>query len=192
MPPLAATGTCQRVDATRLPTTLIPYVGSAVYRASLPVMQHLLDFIHEHNLEQQLYLVVETPEGALSLTWRRQADADGQWEVQSACGEGAVELVHYGDLLDHLEQREVDLTGLERELRAIVLTNIAVADVVLRDARQVLGNEAVQRRLFELRASASQLSAAHVQLSEPRPMLTLIRGAASKSSPRTGQLTLVR
>lgn len=155
-------------------------------------MQHLLDFIHEHNLKQQLYLVVETPEGAISLTWRRQPGADDQWEVQSATGQGAVELVHYGDLLDHLEAREVDLVGIERELRAIVLTNIAVADVVLRDARQALGNEAVQRRLFELRATASQLSAAKEQLSEPRPSLTLIPGEAVHSSPRTGQLTLVR
>jgi hypothetical protein len=155
-------------------------------------MQHLLDFIHEHNLEQQLYLVVETPEGAISLTWRRQPDADDQWEVQSATGEGAIELVHYGDLLDHLEAREVDLVGIERELRAIVLTNIAVADVVLRDARQALGNEAVQRRLFELRATASQLSAAQEQVREPRPILMLIHGEAVHSSPRTGQLTLVR
>lgn len=155
-------------------------------------MQHLLEFIHEHNLEQQLYLVVETPEEAIALTWRRQPGADDQWEVQSATGEGEVELVHYGDLLDHLEELEVDLVAVERELRAIVLTNIAVADVVLRDGRQVLGNEAVQRRLFELRASASQLSAAHAQLSERGPILTLIRGEAVLSSPRTGRLTLVR
>ena len=155
-------------------------------------MQHLLDFIHEHNLEEQLYLVVETPEEAISLTWRRQPGADDQWEVQSATGEGEVELVHYGDLLDHLEEREVDLASVERELRAIVLTNIAVADVVLRDGRHVLGNEAVQRRLFELRASASQLSAAPAQLSEPRPILTLIPGEAVERSPRTGKLALVR
>jgi hypothetical protein len=155
-------------------------------------MQHLLDFIHEHNLEQQLYLVVETPAEAISLTWRRQPGADDQWEVQSASGEGEVELVHYGDLLDHLEEREVDLAAVERELRAIVLTNIAVADVVLRDARQLLGNEAVQRRLFELRASASQLSAARVQLEDPRPSLTLIHGEVTVSSPRRGQLKLVR
>jgi hypothetical protein len=155
-------------------------------------MQHLLDFIHEHNLEQQLYLVVETPEEAISLTWRRQPGADDQWEVQSATGDGEVELVHYGDLLEHLEEREVDLTAVERELRAIVLTNIAVADFVLRDARQVLGSEAVQRRLFELRASASQLSAAQAQVSEPRPVLTLIHGEALASSPRIGRLTLVR
>lgn len=155
-------------------------------------MQHLLDFIHEHSVEQQLYLVVEMPEGALSLTWRRQAGADDQWEVQSATGEGAIELVHYGDLVDHLEAREVDLVAVERELRAIVLTHIAVADVVLRDAREVLGNEAVQRRLFELRASASQLSAAHARISEPRPALTLIRGEAAESSACIGRLTLVK
>jgi hypothetical protein len=155
-------------------------------------MQHLLDFIHEHNVEQQLYLVVEAPDGALSLTWRRQAGADDEWEVQSATGEGAIELVHYGDLVDHLEEREVDLAAVERELRAIVLTHIAVADVVLRDARQVLGNEAVQRRLFELRASASRLSAAQAQVSEPRTFLTLVRGEAVESSARIGRLTLVK
>lgn len=155
-------------------------------------MQHLLDFIHEHNLEQQLYLVVETPEEPISLTWRRQPGADDLWEVQSATGEGEVQLVHYGDLLDHLEEREVNLAAVERELRAIVLTNIAVADIVLRDARQALGNEAVQRRLFELRASASQLSAATQAHSEPRPSLTLIPGEAAHSSARIGRLKLVR
>lgn len=155
-------------------------------------MQHLLDFIHEHNLEQQLYLVVEAPEGALSLTWKRQTEADDEWEVQLATGEGAVELVHYGDLIDHLELREVDLAAVERELRAIVLTNIAVADVVLRDARQALGNEAVQRRLFELRASATLLSAAQARFGVSAPCLSLIRGEALESSPSIGRLTLVR
>lgn len=154
-------------------------------------MQHLLDFIHEHSLDQQLFLVVETPEGALSLTWRRSEDADGLWDVSPASGDEPGERVHYGDLLDYLEVREVDLDALERELRAIVLTHIAVADIVLRDAKQALGAEVVQQRLFELRA-ASQLSAAQARLQETEPSLTLIQGEAVVPSARIGKLKLIR
>lgn len=154
-------------------------------------MQHLLDFIHQHSLDQQLFLVVETPEGALSLTWQRSEEADGLWDVGPASGEEPGERVHYGDLLDHLEAREVDLDALERELRAIVLTHIAVADIVLRDAKQTLGPELVQQRLFELRASATKLSAARA-LEEAQPSLTLIQGEAVVPTARIGRLKLVR
>jgi hypothetical protein len=68
---------------------------------------------------------------------------------------------------------------------------MAVADVVLQDAKQLLGPAVVQSRLFDLRSSASQLSAAQVRVSEPRTSLMLIRGEAVETSPRTGQLKLV-
>ncbi|HET8935128.1 MAG TPA: hypothetical protein VFN67_16885 [Polyangiales bacterium] len=155
-------------------------------------MQHLLDFIHEHSLDQQLFLVVETPEGALSLTWRRNEDADGLWDVSPASGEQPGEQVHYGDLLDHLEVREVDLAAFERELRAIVLTHIAVADIVLRDARRALGPEVVQQRLLELRATATKLSAAQARVQEAATCLTLIQGEAVMPSARIGRLKLIR
>lgn len=155
-------------------------------------MQHLLDFIHEHSLDQQLFLVVETPEGALSLTWRRNEDADGLWDVSAASGEEPGERVHYGDLLDYLEVREVDLDALERELRAIVLTHIAVADIVLRDAKRALGPEVVQQRLFELRATTSKLSAAQASMQQTEPCLTLIQGEAATPSARIGRLKLIR
>lgn len=155
-------------------------------------MQHLLDFIHEHSLDQQLFLVVETPEGALSLTWRRDEAADGLWDVGSASDEAPGERVHYGDLIDYLEEREVDLTALEHELRAIVLTHIAVADIVLRDARQALGPEVVQRRLYELRATATRLSAAEARVREERPSMTLIQGEAVETTARIGRLKLIK
>jgi hypothetical protein len=155
-------------------------------------MQHLLEFIHEHSLDQQLFLVVETPEGALSLTWQRDEAADGLWDVGPASGEQPGERVHYGDLIDYLEQREVDLTALERELRAVVLTHIAVADIVLRDAKQALGPEVVQRRLYELRATASKLSAAQARVREERPSMTLIQGEAVEPTARIGRLKLIK
>jgi hypothetical protein len=150
-------------------------------------MQHLLDFIHEHNFEQQLYLAVQTPEGSLRLTWQRQENLDDLWQVSAADG-GEPELVHCGDLLDHLEERGVDLAAFARELRGIVLTQLEVADILLRDAKQLLGPEVVQRRLFELRGSALKLSAAQ----DTRPSLTLLQGEAVAPSARTGKLTLVR
>lgn len=155
-------------------------------------MQHLLDFIHQHSLEQQLYLVVEAPRGALALTWQRQEDADDMWEVQALSGDEPVERVHFGDLLDHLEEHEVDPEDVERELRAVVLTHIAVADVVLRDAKQVLGPAVVQSSLFELRSTALKLTAAQAQEREARPSLTLIHGQAVETSARSGRLSLVR
>jgi hypothetical protein len=155
-------------------------------------MQHLLDFIHKNSLEQQLYLVVEAGTGPLSLTWQRQAETDDLWEVQPVAGDEPAEHVHSGDLLDHLEGREVDLADLERELRAVVLTHVAVADVVLRDAKQVLGPAVLQSSLFELRSTALKLSAAEGRVRDARPSLTLIPGEAVESSARIGQLTLVR
>jgi hypothetical protein len=157
-------------------------------------MQHLLDFIHEHSLEQQLYLTVEAPAGALALTWQRQAGEDDVWEVRALAADSGeeVEHVHYGDLLDHLEERGADLSALASELRAIVLTYVAVADVVLSDARQLLGPVALQQRLYELRPSRNPSALAEARMPEPRLSLTVVKGEAAEPSARTGKLQLVR
>ena len=44
-------------------------------------MKHLLDFIYDHVVEEQLYLVVETPAGDLELMWQRSGIAD-VWQVR--------------------------------------------------------------------------------------------------------------
>ena len=93
----------------------------------------------------------------------------------------------------YLRVSTVDQTtaNQERELRAIVLTHIAVADIVLRDAKRALGPEVVQQRLFELRA-ATTLSAAQARVQETEPSLTLIQGEAVVPSARIGKLKLIR
>lgn len=82
-------------------------------------MQHLLDFIHEHIRENQLYLVVDSAEGEIELRWQRQ-DGDDVWQLRVKQAGSGAEVVHYGDLLDHLEALGADMSAVERELHAIV------------------------------------------------------------------------
>jgi hypothetical protein len=155
-------------------------------------MQHLLDFVHEHTLEERLYLVVDSPEGELELTWQRGAVHDGVWQVKRRNVDEAPARVHYGDLLDHLEAMGADMGAMGRELHALVMTQIAFADVVLRDATQLLGYETVQMVVAGHRSFALQLKAAVERVTGPARRLELVPGGASESSAGTGNLTLVR
>ena len=145
-------------------------------------MQHLLDFIQEHSLEERVHLAVPGEDGRLELTWRRSPGSDDLWHV-CAEDEGRIEPVHFGDLLDHLELRGADMAALERELQAIVRIQVACADVVLREARQVLGHDVVRRVVAAPRTPAR----------EPvRDALTVIEGTGERTAARSGHLKLLR
>lgn len=155
-------------------------------------MQHLLDFVHEHTLEERLYIVVDSPDGELELTWQRGPLQDGAWQIKRRNLEEAPAHVHYGDLLDHLEAMGADMGAMGRELHALVMTQIAFADVVLRDAAQLLGYETVQSIVAGHRSFALQLKAAVERIAGPARRFELVPGGASESSAGTGNLTLVR
>lgn len=155
-------------------------------------MQHLLDFIHENTLERHVYLVVASPEGDLELSWQHQPVADGLWHVRPHRSQEPGTLIHYGDLLDFLESLGADMQALERELEALVITHVAFADGVLRQARQVLGAELVQQTLMDQRAFASQLQAAVTRMIQPVRSMKVVPGGGAQTRARTGHLTLVR
>jgi hypothetical protein len=94
--------------------------------------------------------------------------------------------------LDALEQRGADMPALERELQAVVVTRIAFADMLLRQAKQVLGDEAVRRSLAEHREFELQLRAAVARILPPDQPVTLLAGGGAQTAMRTGHLKLVR
>jgi hypothetical protein len=155
-------------------------------------MQHLLDFIHEHTLEEQLYFVAATPVGELELMWRRGL-GENLWEVRPNKCEGPWQPVHCGDLLEHLEERGVDMQAVERELQAMVVTQLAFADVVLRDATQLLGRDVVQRAVHRHRDFMTELQGAIQRLASPgRASMIVVPGGGDQTSAREGHLTVVR
>ncbi|HEY2736729.1 MAG TPA: hypothetical protein VGI70_22165 [Polyangiales bacterium] len=155
-------------------------------------MQHLLDFIHDHMVDDQLYLVVETPAGELELIWQRQVDTE-VWQVRPRGGEGPWQRVPRRDLLSHLDARRANMLELERELHGMVATQIVFADIILRDAHKLLGDEAVRSTLHSYREFVALLQVSVRQLLESaRPSLVVVAGDAVQTPTRSGHLTVIR
>jgi hypothetical protein len=155
-------------------------------------MQQVLDFIHDHTLEQQLFLIVTTPAGDLEVLWSRW-DGFDHWHVKPHRCEGPAELIQHARLLEHLRARDADMAALERELFAMAATQIAFADVVLRDAAHVLGHDVVRDMLAGHRDFMSELRAAVQKLiAKPRPSMNVVQGGEAQTTLRNGHLSLVR
>ena len=155
-------------------------------------MQHLLDFIHEHTLDDQLYILADTPSGALELQWRRAESAE-HWQIRPHRGEGPWDRIHRANLLHSLQARGADMRGVERELEQLVATQIAFADMVLCDAAEHLGREVVQRAVHGHRAFLGELRATVQQLTAPaRPSMAVVHGGGEQTTTRAGHLRLVR
>lgn len=155
-------------------------------------MQHLLNFIQEHTLEDQLYFVASCPAGALELTWRRN-EARDHWQVRPYRTAGPAELVPRGELIHSLQARDADMAGVKRELHAMLAALIAFADMVLREANQQLGPDLVERFVRGQRDFLQELQAAVEQLAvRPAPSMELIEGGGAETRLRAGHLSLVR
>ena len=155
-------------------------------------MQHLLDFIQEHTLEDQLYLVVQCPAGELELIWRR-SETPQHWQLRPYRCEGPWELVPRAALIETLDERSADMVGVKRELHAILAAQIAFADMVLRDADRQLGVELVQRFVLGHRDFIAELEAVVDQLViHPRPSMVVVDGGGAQTTLRAGHLSLVR
>lgn len=159
-------------------------------------MQHLLDFVHEHTLEEQLYLVVATSTGELELLWQRRHDANA-WQVRPHKSEAAYENVDRAQLIDTLRAKGASMERFERELRAIAMTQVAFADMLLRDANSALGRDFVHAALrghreliSELTSSISELVLKPAKAKAKAQMLVLDGGGAS-SGTRSGHLRRV-
>lgn len=157
-------------------------------------MQHLLDFVHEHTLEEQLYLVVDTAAGPLEVLWQRHHDADS-WQLRPHQAEAAYEHVARSALLDTLRARGANMERVERELRAIVMTQIAFADMLLRDADACLGREVVESAVMGHREFLSQLKSAVSELvirpAQKKPSMKVLNGGGAQSETRSGHLRVL-
>ncbi|HKP61686.1 MAG TPA: hypothetical protein VJV78_33380 [Polyangiales bacterium] len=149
-------------------------------------MQHLLDFIQEHTLDERLYFRAQCPEGALELLWRRSQYAD-HWHVRPSHREGPWELVPRRELISDLEARDADMVGVKRELQSLLAEQIAVADKLLRDADQQRGRDFVDDHPSFIR----DLQAAIEMLTTP-PNMDLVHGGGERTTLRTGHLSIVR
>lgn len=152
-------------------------------------MQHVLDFVHEHTLEEQLYLVVETGTGELELLWQRRQDPNS-WQVREHRSEGPYELVARALLIDTLRAKGAIMDRVERELRAIAMTQIAFADMLLRDAHTELGRDFVyaalrghEELMNQLKSSITELVLKPAKANAKAKMQVLDGGGASSERP---------
>lgn len=154
-------------------------------------MQHLLDFIQEHTLDEQHYLVARCPSGELELFWRR-ADTADFWQVGPKRCEGPLERVHRRNLIAFLEARGANLDAFKQELHAMLAAQIAYADLILRNANNQLGRELVERYVLGQQTFIEQLQAAAQGLMSSRPRMVVVKGGQAQTAMRTGHLSLVR
>src|SRR6185312_12016210 len=126
-------------------------------------MQHLLDFVHEHTLEEQLYMVIEVATGELELLWQRRHHP-GSWQLRPHKSDAPHELVQRETLLASLEKRGANMERVETELRAIVMTQIAYASLLLGDARTSFGEELLEAATFSHQEFARELNGAITEL----------------------------
>lgn len=165
-----------------------------------PFMQHLLDFVHEHTLEEQLFVVVEVASGELELLWQRR-NHPSSWQLRPHKSDAPYQLVERESLLDNLQQRGANMERVETELRAIVMTQIAYANLLLSDASVSLGQELLQAAMIGHDAFSSALTGAVTELvirpqqsigrQRDKPRLSLLVGGGVQSESRSGHLRIV-
>ena len=161
-------------------------------------MQHLLDFVHEHTLEEQLYIVVEAQAGELELLWQRRHHPSS-WQLRPHKSDAPYQMVERESLLHTLAERAADMERVETELRAIVMTQIAYANLLLHDARENLGQELLQAATIGHEEFSSELMGAVTELvikparktQKPRAQLQLLPGGGIQSESRSGHLRVV-
>ena len=158
-------------------------------------MQYLLDFAHDHTLEDQLYLVVATATGDLELLWERRNDPNS-WQLGPYRSEVAWERVERSRLIDELSARKARMDRVEQELRAIVMTQIAFADMVLRDAEASLGRETVRKAVMGHQDFLNALQTTVADLvvrpaAPPKPPMQVLTGGGAQSECRSGHLRVV-
>jgi len=141
-------------------------------------MQHLLDFVQEHMISDTLRIVVAGATGEVEVLRRRAPDTDNGWLVRGIASSAAVQRVPHTRLLETLQAAGVDMCAFQSELHAWLATQVTFAELVLRNAAQLLG--------------APQLRGAQAARRELHALLWLALQELEDSEPaRTAHLTLV-
>ena len=151
-------------------------------------MQEIIDFIHEHTLENQVYVVAPRTRDGVEFEICFRRDGGRSWRVRRR-GAGAWAQVERTGIVQYLRVLGIDMTALENELRCTILTQVIFADMVLRDARKLLGPDVIRRTILDTRDFVGELRQTLQNLTRKR--LSLIEGGGEQSESRQGHLSLV-
>lgn len=142
------------------------------------MLDKLLSFMDFACIDPRMYWKVPTLDGAqlFEVQWRR--DDKLRWRFRKV-GDLLWELSSEQTLVHQLTERGLDMALFESKLRSGLLQQVAYADRVVRDARTIMGPDAVEQAIADQRSFLSQLEDAIAQLTKMptlgKPKLRVIR-----------------
>lgn len=151
-------------------------------------LQALLEFIYEFALDEKVFLLALTAgDRHIELRWHRHAAPD-TWRLRFDGGAEEA-TVPRSSLLAELRARGVRQDLLRRELHAVMVAQVVHADMLLGDARRLLGRETVRRAVLDHRAFMGELERT-VRIAQRQPLMA-IEGGGERSEGRRGHLKVV-
>jgi hypothetical protein len=142
------------------------------------MMDKLLNFMDFACIDPRMYWKVPTLDATqlYEIQWRR--DDKLRWRFRKV-GDLLWELSSELTLVQQLTEHGIDIQLFESKLRSGLLQQVAYADRVVRDARRILGADAVEQAIADQRSFLSQLEDAIAQLTQMptlgKPKLRVIK-----------------
>ncbi|MFW7379603.1 MAG: hypothetical protein ACOH5I_12390 [Oligoflexus sp.] len=145
-------------------------------------MQNLLKFLDYAGIDPKLYWRTKSIDGEqeFEIQWRR--DQDLSWRFRRS-GDLFWQMCKTDDLITALQQISIDVPAFESKLRYTILQQVAFADKIVREAQQILGEEAVDQAIRDNQRFLQQLEDVILQMTNKvandsnvttKPMLRLI------------------
>jgi len=118
----------------------------------------LLKFIETYCFDEQLYMVLPISNGGQEeIIWHRD-EKNRPWSVRSR-HEGASAWRYTAEKLPRaLERRSVSMEAFEKELMSTVLLHVTHANLMIRDAQALLGQDAVESAMESFDAFGVELN----------------------------------
>jgi hypothetical protein len=156
-------------------------------------MQYLLDFVQDHMVADQLCIRLGSAAGELELLHVRGAPAQACWQVRATASYEPARKLPRAQLLEYLKSLSVDMIALQSELHALLATQVTFAEVVLRDAAELLGLQppAAAREARRELLGILWLSLQELGPEPERPSLRAVNAETAETPARAGHLTLV-
>jgi len=142
------------------------------------MLDKLLTFMDFACIDPRMYWKVPTLDGAqlFEIQWRR--DDKLRWRFRKV-GDLLWDLSSEQTLVYQLTALGIDMQLFESKLRSGLLQQVAYADRIVRDARTIIGPEAVEQAIADQRSFLSQLEDAISQLTKlpviGKPKLRVIK-----------------
>ncbi|HYX34156.1 MAG TPA: hypothetical protein VE954_13710 [Oligoflexus sp.] len=132
------------------------------------MLDKLLTFMDFACIDPRMYWRVPTLDGAqlFEIQWRR--DDKLRWRFRKI-GDLLWDLSSEQTLVHQLTTRGIDMQFFESKLKSGLLQQVAYADRVVRDARTILGADAVEQAIADQRSFLGQLEDAIAQLTKLTP-----------------------